>query len=120
MRHARVAKVVYALSHSENSLFLIVHFSMHLLCVCVHSFALEDYLTAHSIPCYGLDGDNIRTGECLAAISRMCVHSNIQLHIPTGSNVRAIITFVVVLLYNIVAMARQIYPLWLPINAFFA
>lgn len=26
------------------------------------SFALEDYLTAHSIPCYGLDGDNIRTG----------------------------------------------------------
>ena len=27
------------------------------------SFALEDYLCARGIPSYGLDGDNIRTGE---------------------------------------------------------
>lgn len=25
-------------------------------------FALEEYLVAHSIPCYSLDGDNIRHG----------------------------------------------------------
>ena len=27
------------------------------------AFALEDYLCARAIPSYGLDGDNIRTGE---------------------------------------------------------
>ena len=27
------------------------------------SFALEDYLCARGIPSYGLDGDNVRTGE---------------------------------------------------------
>lgn len=26
------------------------------------SFALEDYLVSHGIPCYSLDGDNIRHG----------------------------------------------------------
>ena len=29
------------------------------------SFAVEDYLCARSIPSYGLDGDNIRTGRYL-------------------------------------------------------
>ena len=29
------------------------------------AFGLEEYLTLRSIPAYGLDGDNIRTGEWL-------------------------------------------------------
>ncbi len=94
------------------------------VCVCVHSFALEDYLTAHSIPCYGLDGDNIRTGECLAAISRVCVYVPcpatytplVQMYIIM---VGAIITFVVVLLYNIVALYGQANSS-MASNAFFA
>jgi 3'-phosphoadenosine 5'-phosphosulfate synthase len=28
------------------------------------AFALEEYLTVRSIPSYGLDGDNVRTGKC--------------------------------------------------------
>lgn len=44
-----------------------------LLCVCLYAglsgagkttvgFALEEYLVSHGIPCYSLDGDNIRHG----------------------------------------------------------
>ena len=34
------------------------------------AFALEEYLTARSIPSYGLDGDNIRTGELTSHIGQ--------------------------------------------------
>ena len=38
------------------------------------SFALEDYLCARGIPSYGLDGDNIRTGEeCVCVCVCVCV-----------------------------------------------
>ena len=40
------------------------------------SFAVEDYLCARSIPSYGLDGDNVRTGElcvyCTCTCGVMC------------------------------------------------
>lgn len=35
---------------------------------------MEDYLTAHSIPSYGLDGDNIRTGQLCVSVRVHLLH----------------------------------------------